>query len=208
MLSSTEVYGLLEAYGIPLADWRIAATVDEAVRAAIEIGFPVVVKSDSREVIHKNDAGGVKLDLRDEEAVASAVKEIGQRIQTEDLKFVVQKYLPNGKELILGAKAEGDVGHLIMFGMGGIHVGILKDVVFELAPVTNVEAEDMFISLKGAQLLQGVNGDSGVDRKGTIEAIQRLSQLVTDFPAIREMDLNPVIAYPDGVFVVDARISM
>jgi acyl-CoA synthetase (NDP forming) len=87
-------------------------------------------------------------------------------------------------------------------------VGILKDVVFELAPVTNLEAEDMFASLKGTQMLQGVNGDSGVDRERTIEAIQRLSQLVTDFPAIREMDLNPVIAYPDGVFVVDARIGL
>jgi acetate---CoA ligase (ADP-forming) len=208
MLSSAEVYRIIEAYGIPVADWRVAATADDAVKAAVEIGFPVVIKADSSSVIHKNDAGGVKLDLRDEEAVASAVNEIGQRIQAEDLKFLVQKHLSNGKELIVGAKAEGDLGHLIMFGMGGIHVGILRDVVFELAPVTNLEAEDMFASLKGTQLLQGANGDSGVDRERTIEAIQRLSQLVTDFPAIREMDLNPVIAYPDGVFVVDARIGL
>jgi acetate---CoA ligase (ADP-forming) len=208
MLSCTEVYRILEAYGIPVAEWRVASTADEAVKAADEIGFPVVVKVDSQSVIHKNDAGGVKLDLRDRESVASAVKEIEERIQTEDLRFLVQKYLSNGKELIVGAKSEGDLGHLIMFGMGGIHVGILKDVVFELAPVTNLEAEDMFASLKGTQMLQGVNGDSGVDRERTIEAIQRLSQLVTDFPAIREMDLNPVIAYPAGVFVVDARIGL
>lgn len=208
MLSSGEVFEILEAYGIPVAEWHIAATPDEAAKAATRIGFPVVVKADSRSVVHKNDAGGVRLDLRDEQAVTSAAEEIRQRIQAEDLRFLVQKYLPNGKELIVGAKAESDLGHLIMFGMGGIHVDILKDVVFELAPVSNLEAEDMFSSLKGTQLLQGANGDSGVDRRRTIETIQRLSQLVTDIPGIKEMDLNPVIAYADGVFVVDARISL
>lgn len=208
MMSAEQVYRTLEAYRIPVADWRVAKTVDEAVNAAAEIGFPVVIKADSPSVIHKNEAGGVKLDLKDKEAVAAAVDEIRQRIQTEDLKFVVQKYMPNGKELIVGAKAESDLGHLIMFGMGGIHVDVLQDVVFELAPVTNLEAAGMFSSLKGTQLLQGINGESGVDKAGIIETIQRLSQLVTDIPAIKEMDLNPVIAYPDGVFVVDARIGL
>lgn len=209
MLTSEQVYRILEAYHIPVADWRVARNGDEAVNAAAEIGFPVVVKADSRSVVHKNQAGGVKLNLKDKAAVEAAVDEIRQRIPAEDLKFLVQKHMPDGKELIVGAKAEGDFGHLIMFGMGGIHVDVVKDVAFKLAPVTNLEAADMFSSLKGAHLLEGATADSGVDKKGIIETIQRLSQLVTDMSAIKEMDLNPIIAYPDGgVSVVDARISL
>jgi acetyltransferase len=152
-------------------------------------------------------AANVKLNLEDKVAVEAAVDEIRQRIPAEDLKFLVQKHMPDGKELIAGAKAEGYFGHLIMFGTGGIHVDVVKDVAFKLAPVTNLEAADMFSSLKGAQSLDGATADRGVDQKGIIETVQRLSQLVTDMPAIKEMDLNPIIAYPDGVSVVDARIS-
>jgi acetyltransferase len=206
--TSEQVYRILEACHIPVADWRVARNGDEAVNGATEIGFPVVVKADSRSVVHKNQAGGVKLNLKDKEAVAAAVDEIRQHIPAEDLKFLVQKHMPDGKELIAGAKAEGDLGHLIMFGMGGIHVDVVKDVAFKLAPVTNLEAGDMFSSLKGARLLEGASADSGVDKKGIIETIQGLSQLVTDMPTIKEMDLNPIIAYPDGVSIVDARISL
>jgi len=111
-------------------------------------------------------------------------------------------------EVIIGAKAEEGLGHLVMFGIGGIYVEILKDVVFKIAPVTDVEAREMLSSIKGAPLLKGVRGQKGVDEEGIVELIQRISQLVTDLPAIQEMDLNPVIAYEDRVFVVDARISI
>jgi acetyltransferase len=207
ILSAADVYGILNAYGIPTAEWRIAGTAAEAEKAAREIGFPVVVKLDSQSVPRKSDVGAVALNLQDVDALRSAVEEMDRKFQTLDRKFLVQKYLPGGKEVIVGAKAEDGLGHLVMFGIGGIYVEIFKDVVFKLSPVTDLEAQEMLSSLKTTPLLKGVRGEKGVCEKGIIEVIQRLSQLVTELPAIREMDLNPVIAYEDGVFVADARIG-
>ncbi len=166
-----------------------------------------MVKADSQSIVHKSDIGGVALNLQDRQAVRSAVAEMERRFKAEDLRFFVQKYLPGGLEVIIGAKAEEGLGHLIMFGIGGIYVEILEDVVFKIAPVTDVEAREMLSSIKTAPLLKGVRGEKRVDQEGIVELIQRVSQLVTDLPAIQEMDLNPVIAYEDQVFVVDARIS-
>ena len=135
-------------------------------------------------------------------------EEMEKKFEVEDLRFFLQKYLPEGKEVIVGAKAEKGLGHLVMFGIGGIYVEILKDVVFKIAPVTTVEAREMLSSLKMTPLLRGVRGERGVDEEGIIEIIQRLSQLVTELPMIQEMDLNPVIAYEDRAFVVDARVSV
>jgi len=216
ILSAAEVYQILGAYGIPTADWRVVESAEEAEKAAVEIGFPVVVKADSQSIVHKSDVGGVALNLQDSDAVRSAVEEMKKRFKAEDLRFLVQKYLSGGTEVIVGAKAEActegsrseGVGHLVMFGIGGIYVEILKDVVFKIAPVTDVEAWEMLSSIKTAPLLEGVRGEKGVDREGIRQMIQRVSQLVTDLPVIREMDLNPVIAFEDRVFVIDARFGV
>jgi acetyltransferase len=208
ILSATEVYDILAAYKIPLANWRIAGNVEEAEKAALEIGFPVVIKADSKTIIHKSDMGGVAVNLKGGDAVKSVVMEMEKKLAADDLKFFVQKHMPDGLEVILGAKAEEGLGHLIMFGMGGIYVEVLKDVVFDITPVSATEARDMISSIKMAPLLEGVRGEKGVDQKALVEIIQRLSQLVTDLDDIKEMDLNPVIAYEDSVFVVDARISI
>jgi len=208
ILSATEVYDILAAYKIPLANWRIAANADEAEKAAFEIGFPVVVKADSTSIVHKSDMGGVAVNLKDGDAVKSVVMKMEKKLAADDLKFFIQKFMPEGLEVILGAKAEEGLGHLIMFGMGGIYVEVLKDVVFDITPVSESEARDMISSIKMAPLLQGARGEKGVDQKALVEIIQRLSQLVTDLNDIKEMDLNPVIAYEDGVFAVDARISI
>ncbi len=208
ILSATEVYNILAAYKIPMANWRIAGNVEEAEKSALEIGFPVVVKADSKTIIHKSDMGGVAVNLKDVDAVKSAVMEMEKKLAADDLKFFIQKYMPDGLEVILGAKAEEGLGHLIMFGMGGIYVEVFKDVVFDITPVSASEARDMISSIKMAPLLEGVRGEKGVDQKALVEIIQRLSQLVTDLDDIKEMDLNPVIAYEDSVFVVDARISI
>jgi acyl-CoA synthetase (NDP forming) len=206
ILSAAEVYEILTAYGIPVAEWRMANDAAEAVKAAAELGFPVVVKADSESVVHKSDVGGVAVDLKDGDAVRLAVKEMSEKLQ--DLRFFVQKYLPGGMEVIVGAKAEEGLGHLVMFGIGGIYVEILEDVIFKLSPVTTVEAREMLSSIKAAPLLEGARGEKGVDREGIIEVIQRLSQLVTELPTIQEIDLNPIIAYKDRVSVVDARVSV
>ncbi len=208
MLSAAEVYGILAAYGISAAGWRVASNAEEAVKAAAEIGFPVVVKADSESIVHKSDVGGVAINLADGSAVRSAVEDMEEKFEAKDLAFFVQQYLPGGMEVIVGAKAERGLGHLIMFGLGGIYVEVLKDVVFKLSPVTEVEAKEMLSSIKAAPLLKGVRGEKGADEGALVEIIQRLSQLVTDLPAIQEVDLNPVIAYKDRAFVVDARVSV
>jgi acetyltransferase len=207
-LAAAEVYGILEAYKIPVAKWRLAASPAEAVEAAAKIGFPVVVKADAESVVHKSDMGGVAVDLGNASAVKQAAAHMKKVISAPDLRFFVQKYLPGGLELIMGAKAEEGLGHAVVFGLGGIHVEVMKDVVFSLTPVSAPEAREMLGAIKGAALLQGVRGKKGVNQDRLVEILQRLSQLLGDLPEIEEMDLNPLMAFDDRVFVVDARISL
>ena len=207
-LSSGQVCEVLEAYGIPVARWKVACGAPDAVAAAEEIGFPVVVKADSPDVVHKSDAGGVVVDLKDAGAVREAVERMEDSFDSGDLQFLIQEYLPGGTELIAGAKAEEGLGHLLMFGMGGVHVEVLKDVSFTLAPITSPEAERMLDSLRSRPILEGIRGGKGVDREALLEVVGRLSQLVTEQPYIRETDLNPIIAFEDRISVVDARIGL
>jgi acetyltransferase len=207
-LSADEVYSILDAYNIPTAGWGMAATVEDAVAEAAKIGYPVVVKADAASILHKSDRGGVAVDLKDGDAVRAAVEKMKQRFSDSDLRFFVQQYLPGGLELIMGAKAEEGLGHAVMFGLGGIFVEVMKDVVFNLTPVASGEARQMLSDIQAASMLEGARGQKGVNQDRLIEIIQRLSQLLGDLPEIQEMDLNPLIAYEDQVFVVDARISI
>jgi acyl-CoA synthetase (NDP forming) len=207
-LAAAEVYGILDAYKIPTAKWRLAAGPAEAAEAAAKIGFPVVVKADAASVLHKSDMGGVAVNLGSASAVKRAAAQMQKAIPAPDLRFFVQKYLPGGLEIIMGAKAEEGLGHAVVFGLGGIHVEVLKDVVFHLTPVSAPEAREMLAAVKSAALLSGVRGQPGVNREKLAEILQRLSQLLADLPEIQEMDLNPIMAFADKVFVVDARISL
>jgi acyl-CoA synthetase (NDP forming) len=207
-LGADEVYEILSAFGITAAAWQMADDAGEAERAAEAIGFPVVVKIDSPSVIHKTDLTGVALNLPDGAAVRRAVEEMESRFREHHPRYLVQKHLSGGREVIIGAKAEDGLGHLIMCGMGGIHVEVLRDLVFKLSPVTTAEADEMLSTLRAAPLLNGVKGQKGVDKEAVTEIIRRVSQMVSELPAIREMDLNPVIAFEDGAFVVDARMTV
>jgi acetyltransferase len=207
-LPAESVYGILAAYKIPTAAWQKAKNAKAAVAAAAEIGYPVVVKADAASILHKSDMGGVAVDLTDGDAVRAAIESMQQRFSDDDLSFFIQQYLPGGLELIMGARVEEGLGHALMFGLGGIFVEIMKDVVFNLTPVTSGEAGQMLSAIKGASMLEGVRGQAGVNQDLVIELIQRLSQLLTDLPEIREMDLNPLMAFGDQVVVVDARISI
>ncbi len=207
-LAAAEVYGILEAYKIPVAKWKLAATPAEAAEAAAKIGFPVVVKAEAASVVHKSDMGGVALNLASASAVKTAAAQMRKAITAPDLRFFVQKFLPDGLELIMGAKAEEGLGHAVVFGLGGIYVEVMQDVVFNLTPISPAEAREMLGAIKGAPLLQGVRGQKGVDQDRLTEILQRLSRLLTDLPEIQEMDLNPIKAFADNVFVVDARISL
>jgi len=208
MLAADQVYEILEAYGIDVPEWRMAGDVDLAVAAADAIGYPVVLKADATSVIHKSDMGGVAVNLTDADAVKQAAKTMTERIDARDLRFFVQQFVPGGREVIIGAKAEPGVGHLIMFGLGGIFVDVLKDVIFNLTPVTDAEAREMVDGIQASALLDGVRGEKPVDKTALIDLIQRLSKLVTDFPQIVELDLNPVMAFEKGAVAVDARMAL
>jgi acetyltransferase len=209
ILSATDVYSIFEAYGIPVAGWAVTDSATGAVTTAERIGYPVVVKVDCADIDHKSDMGGVAVNLGDAAAVRSAVEDMQNRLgKFGTLSFLVQKFLPGGRELIIGASAERELGHLVMFGLGGIYVEVLKDVVFKIAPVTEVEAREMLASIKTAALLDGIRGGKGVDKEKIVDLIQRISLLLTDLPMIQEMDLNPIMAFPDAVYAVDGRIRI
>jgi acetate---CoA ligase (ADP-forming) len=214
-LSETEVMRVLEAYGIPVAPYGVARTEEEAVRAAEEIGWPVVAKVLSPRIIHKSDVGGVAVGIDDEAELRAAFRrmmtEVPARagIDAADVDGVlVQKMVPRGKETIIGMTLDPQFGPVLMFGLGGIYVEALKDVVFRVHPVTDVDAREMVRGIRGASLLQGVRGEPASDTAAIAETIERISQLVGDHDAIREMDVNPWMAFPDGGVAVDGRITV
>ena len=207
-LPAESVYTIFETYGIPVAGWRIVKNVEDACKAARVIGFPVVVKAESAEIVHKSDKGGVSINLKNEDDVIRAIEKMQNAFGISGLKFLVQKFMPGGKELIAGVSTKKGLGHMVMFGMGGIYVEVLKDVVFKLTPVTDVESREMLSAIKSAKILDGVRGEKGIDKDGVADILQRVSAMVTDFPAILEMDMNPIMAFENNVFVVDGRIKI
>jgi acetyltransferase len=207
VLTAGEVYGIVEAYGIPVAAWGTAVNKADAIETAIQIGFPIVLKADAERIIHKSDVGGVAVNIKDAIALGQVIDDMRTRLG-DDIHFFIQKFLPHHRELIIGAKAEPGVGHMIMFGLGGIFVEILKDVSFSISPVSDTEAMAMISGLKASALIDGFRGEKGINKTKTREIIQRVSQLVTDFPAIRELDLNPLFAYDNEICAVDARIIL
>ena len=206
---------ILDAYGFPLPNSAIAATEDEAVDAANKIGYPIVMKIASPQIVHKSDAGGVKVNLTNDDEVRNGFKTIMENAKKYDSNAVIKGVLivemvKGGKEMIIGSKLEPGMGPVVMLGMGGIYVEILKDVTFRLAPLTNQEANDMISSIKTKKLLDGVRGEKPSDINKLSECIQRLSQLVTDFKEIKELDMNPVLVMEDGegCKILDVRIGI
>jgi acetyltransferase len=209
MLSVDEAARLLACYRIPVADWRMADDAPSAADAAVQIGFPVVVKIDTAAASHKSDVGGVAVGLADAAEVRTAVGDMQQRLaHLGPLRFLIQRHVAGGQELIVGATRSGDLGHLLMFGLGGIHVEVLKDVAFALAPVSAPQARSMLASIRGARLLDGFRGRPPVDKEALTELIERVSMLLSDLPLIEELDINPVLAFEDGVCAIDGRVRL
>ena len=214
-IGETEAKEILEAYGFVTPKGSIATTADQAVNIAGQLGYPVVLKIWSPDILHKSDVGGVKLGLRSDQEVRDAFDLMMYRIpqkrpDAKILGVLVQEMCRKGKEVILGMNRDPHFGPLMMFGMGGIMVEVLKDVAFYLAPLTAEEARQMLVSTKTYQMLKGVRGQEGVDIEKIAEGLQRLSQLVTEFPQIQQMDINPYIVGPEGTtpIAVDARMSV
>jgi len=211
VLTEIESKQILEEAGISTARARLARTANEAVEAASEFGYPVVLKIVSPNVTHKSDVGGVKLDLGSPDAVAAAFEEITQAVkrQQSDARIegvAVQKMARPGIEVIIGMSKDPQFGPVLMFGLGGVLVEVLKDVAFRIVPLEPRDARQMIREIKGFAVLQGFRGQEPADLEALEQLILKLSAFVEAHPEIEELDLNPVFAYKDGATAVDARI--
>jgi len=213
-LSAAEAKKVVDAYGIPTPGERLATSADEAAALSAEIGFPVVLKIASPDILHKTDAGGVMVGIANAKAAATGYDEIisNAKKYNADAQITgvqVQQMLPGGpdvQEVIIGAVTDPTFGKIVAFGLGGVLVEVLKDVTFRLAPATADEARSMVDGIQAAEILNGVRGAAGVDKDAVASVIQRLSDLVNDFPQFSEVDLNPVLATKSGATAVDVRI--
>ncbi len=206
---------ILRAYDFNVPEGEQAVSAEQAIVVAERIGYPVAMKISSPDILHKSDMGGVRLNLTDTEAVRDAydlmMLRIGQRAPEAKLEGVyVEKMCSRGREVIIGMTRDPQFGPMLMFGLGGIFVEVMKDVTFHLAPITADEAMQMLTSTRSYSLLKGVRGQAGVNVQGIADGIQLMSQLVTDFPQIMEMDINPFIVGRVGTDPVaaDARITL
>ena len=206
---------ILEAYGFVTPKGSVAATAEQAANIAKQLGYPVALKIWSPDIQHKSDVGGVQLGLNSAREVMDAFDLMIYRIprkvpEAEILGVLVQEMCDKGKEVILGMNRDPHFGPLMMFGMGGTMVEVLKDVSFYLAPLTADEAKQMLVNTRTYKMLMGVRGEEGVDIDAVAEGLQRISQLVTEFPQIQEVDINPYVVGREGTtpVAVDARISI
>src|SRR5260221_420284 len=213
LLTEVEAKALLGAAGVAVAPAKLAQTREEAAALALEIGFPVVLKICSPDVVHKSDTGGVKLNLRSVEEVQTAFDAITTSIQEAEPSAVidgvsVQPMAKPGVEVIVGVTTDPQFGQTLMFGLGGVAVEVLKDVAFRLAPLTQRDTSSMIREIRSLPLLTGHRGQPAVDLAALERVLLQVSALAVAHPEIKELDLNPIFAYPDGCVAVDARIVL
>jgi len=196
---------LCDAYGIEAVPGGLARTKEEAVAIADRVGYPVVMKMSVPGVVHKSDVGGVMLDIPDARAVEQAFAKL-MRWDAEGVN--VQKMIRGGREVVIGVANYPSFGPILMFGLGGIFVEVLKDVSFAVCPVSDVRARELIRGIRGYPILQGVRRQKGIDEDKLVEVIQRVSQMARDQPEIQELEYNPILAFPDGVVAVDMRVRV
>jgi acetyl coenzyme A synthetase (ADP forming)-like protein len=207
-LDPIEARDLLSAFGIPAAPLRVAASAEEAVRAAGEVGLPVALKAVGPSILHKTEVGGVRLGLETPEDVREAAADLASRLGGEMTGILVQAMIPGGVETIVGVVRDPTFGPLVLYGSGGTLVELVSDVSFRLHPLTDVDAREMLEEVKGTALLRGYRGAPRADEAALRELLLRVSALVEACPEVREMDLNPVKVLAQGTSVVDARIRV
>ena len=212
-LLETEAKTICMEYQIPVTPFKLAKNEEEAAEFARQIGFPVVLKIVSPDIIHKSDAGGVIVNLQNANEVKSAYRKILENAKKYDpaakiIGVVVQEMAPQSTEVIVGAIKDPQFGQTLMFGLGGIFVELLKDVTFRVAPLTREDAQEMVTKVRAYPLLTGYRNTPPADIDAIIDAILNTSKLVMDYPEIKELDLNPIMAYEKGAKTVDARIIL
>jgi acetyl-CoA synthetase (ADP-forming) len=213
ILTEFESKKFLKQVGIPVIETRLARTLKEAVLLSQKMGFPVALKIASPEIVHKSDSGGVRLSLNNASEVRAAYREIMDGVQAKNPSasiqgVSVQKMAKPGTEVIVGTSKDPQFGPVIMFGLGGIFVEVLKDVSFRIIPLGRKDALEMIEEIKGYPLLQGYRGKESVDIPALTEIILKISRVVEENPEIKELEINPIIAYKKGALAVDARIIL
>jgi acetyltransferase len=205
----------MAAYGMRLPPSELAQSPEAAVEIANRLGYPIVLKISSPDILHKSDIGGVRVGLQSAGEVRDAYELIEYRARryqpNADIRgILVQQQAPKGRECLVGVSRDPQLGPLIGFGMGGIYVEVLKDVVFRLAPLSKQEAQEQIESIRSFPILRGVRGEAPADLPSILDTLLRTSQLVSDFPEIVEMDINPLMVYDQGqgAIVLDARIIL
>ena len=212
-LNEVEAKQLLASAGVPVAETQLAITADEAVNAAEEIGYPVVMKIVSPEIAHKSDVGGVVVGVENSDDVRSIFEEINRSVadkapQAEIDGVAIQAMVPQGTEIIVGSTTDEQFGPVMMFGLGGVFVEILEDVAFRIVPLEPKDASDIVREIKGFPLLDGARGREKADLDSLENLILKVSNHVDENPQIAELDLNPVFAYSDGVVAVAAHLVL
>ena len=212
-LLGTEAKEIMLAAGLDVPPFEVVDDIEDAVRAAEKIGYPVVMKVVSEDIIHKTDIGGVFLDLDDENEVMEAFEAMKRNIRLyapkADVRGVeITKMLPPGIEVIIGVTTDSSFGKVVMFGLGGIYVEVLKDVAFRVLPVTKNEIRRMMREVNSYPLLLGVRGEKRKDIEAVVDAIYRIGVLANEFPEIVELDVNPLVVYEKGAKVLDGRITI
>lgn len=212
-LLENESKTILQEYKLPVTQFKVAETEDETVNAAETIGYPVVLKILSPDVIHKSDVGGVLININDADGVRKGYQTIVANVKKHKKKaqikgIFVEEFAPPGIEVIIGAIKDPQFGPALMFGLGGIFVEVLKDVSFRVAPITEYDAGEMIKEIKGYPILTGIRGQEPSDLNALKNILLKVSKLVMDYPIINQLDLNPVFSYPKGAKCVDARIIL
>ena len=212
-LLETEAKELLREYGIPVPDFKLIKSEEEITGLAKEINFPIVMKIVSPDIIHKTDAGGVKIGIKDEMEARSAYQEIIFEAKKYNKKakisgVIVYPMIPQGTEIIIGIMKDPHFGPVIMFGLGGIFVEVLKDISFRILPIEERDAREMITEIKGYEILKGVRGEGPKDIKAIKNILLKISQLALENPEISEIDLNPVFVFEKGLHAIDARMIL
>lgn len=208
-----EAKSIIRTYKIPVTEFAVAETEDAAVKEAERIGYPVVLKILSPDVIHKSDVGGVIINLKTADDVRAAYQSIIDNVHQHQpnahiLGVLVQEFAPAGIEVIIGSLKDPQFGPALMFGLGGIFVEVLKDVSFRVAPITSYDAEEMIKEIKGYPILTGIRGQEPSDIGTLAKILLQVSKLVMKHSEINQIDLNPIFSYPKGAKCVDARIIL
>jgi len=212
-LLETEAKELLREYGIPVPDFKLIKSEDEIIGLAKEINFPIVMKIISPDIIHKTDAGGVKLNIKDEAEARLAYQEIIFQVKKYNkeariLGVITDTMAPEGTEIIVGMIKDPHFGQVLMFGLGGIFVEILKDISFRVLPIEERDAREMITEIKGYEILKGVRGEASKDIEAIKILLMKISQLTLENSEISEIDLNPVFVFEKGLQIIDARIIL